>query len=220
MVGTLEVTLKILFEFLINKNITIMSVELYYGIHLTDNEFHINCCEDFVFTDPIIKTMKDWLMICDIFNEFQVKHGIDFNIVQNILRLYVEKSVSAYIDLPNGKVHGENDLIPIDKYGYSAFYENGYITDYDFCEHLEPDNEYTNEINNVENNFDNKYQHVLGVQISSLKYHYNGKISFTIDDLLKYSKLPSVIKFNECIRNHKHLQKFEPRFFILGRNNY
>lgn len=51
MVGTLEVTLKILFEFLINKNITIMSVELYYGIHLTDNEFHINCCEDFVFTN-------------------------------------------------------------------------------------------------------------------------------------------------------------------------
>lgn len=198
-----------------------MSVQLYYGVHLTNVELQINCSENFVFTDPIIKTMKDWLMICDIFHEIQVEHGIDFYIIQNILRFYVEKSVSAYIDLPNGKVHvkdvyGENDLVPIDKYGYSAFYEDGYITDHHFCEHLESDGVYTNKINDAENNFDIKYDHVLGVRILSLKYCYNGKISFTINDLLTYSKLPSVIKFNECIRNHKHLHKFEPRFFIFG----
>lgn len=191
-----------------------MAADLYYGIHLTEEEFRINCGNDFVVHSQTIKTMSDWSLICNIFYSIQVKYGIDFNIIQYILRIFINNT-QFDIHVPEGKVYesGESgSLIPIDTHGYSAYYENGYTVKYPFCRFITVDFEYSNTTSDCDNTYDYAYKYVLGVQLMETKYHYDGKISFSIDDL----NAPCVAKFNDAITNHPNLCKFNPRFFMIG----
>lgn len=194
-----------------------MACSLYYGIQLTENQYQKSCCGDFVFAQSTcVRTMKDWFNICYTFHIIQVRYGIDINIIKRLLRGYVE-NLGMLIDIPYTKLIEGDERVAIDSYGYSEFYENGYHVNYDFCEHILSDFEYDKEVNGILiDDEDAPVLHTLGVKLISLTYQYDGKFSFSFEELENFMKVDSVVNFKKSITTHPKLARFDSRFIVIG----
>lgn len=174
-----------------------LSHGVYYGIVLDMFDFVDNCNSDFIFRNPFIKNIKDWIEICDIFHQVQIKNGIDYNIIKILLKLYNEDNY-LYMYIPQNKLKDS-----IDKYGYSSFnYDPLYDVNYDFCE-LRFQYIPSKDVNRII-----KEGAVLCVEIDN---NYSSFKFFIIEELLQNEK---IIKFNKGIKNHPKLNKFKPGIIV------
>lgn len=197
-----------------------MTSKLYYGLALTEEEFVDACGEDFVFPKgSCIKSMKDWLDLCDIFHEIQMKYKIDTNIIQNLLRTYLFSKEMSYVDginIPFGK---STTNFTIDKYGYSEYMDIPYKVDYDFCKHyMKTDFEYVTK-GYLKMKEDHVSYDILGVKIGSLNYHYEGVLFFDIQKLQEVIESPKCKKFRKRIKAHPKLSRFTPKIIFLSSND-
>lgn len=188
-----------------------MSCQLYYGIILSQDEYFRACGDDFVFESSIIRNVKDWLQICDIFHKLQLLYKLDYNISKILLNLYLDnlakiEGTFVSIHVPPQKISERKGCIAIDKYDYSEFYDSNYYVDYDFCE-----------LSIYDFDYEDGDGIVLGVELlPSINPRNREAFSFDIDELKEFMNLPAVIKFHEGLRNHPKLCNYKPRYIMTS----